>query len=376
MEFVREYFLTNFFLICLAFGVIFMVLRTNRTKKNQILMPIFIVSTALVLSVVYAIERWCVVNPEHLVLGTVCFYLGFALRPLVLYFFLRLSTKNKLILRISLGLIVLNAVIYAFVLFIDVPALSHLIYWYTPENGVLVPARGPLYYFSYFITGAMVIYLVVYSIGSLTGRHRYDALASLICVVFVGLAVVFETILYQSTLLNTTIAIACLFYVVHLYQQAAHKDGLTGLYDRKTYYSDSAHLGNRIVGVIMVDMNGLKYLNDNQGHLEGDKAIIAIARALEKAAHKRYMYVYRLGGDEFLIISTATKPGTCAQTVVKIREILAETPYSASIGMAIREDPNQDVDEMFTQAEKAMYADKEHFYKTSGIERRKGVPSE
>ena len=377
MEAIRGYFLTNFFLICLAFGVIFMVTRSNRSRKSQIIMPILIVCSALLLSIAYAVEQYCLDKPDLVFVATFCFFFGFALRPLVLYFFMRLSVKNKLILRIALILIAVNAVVYSLTLFIDVPEISHLVYWYSVKDGMLEHNRGiPLYYFSYLVVGVMMVYFIIFSLKSLTGWHRYDALASLICVVFIGLAVLLETVLYEGTLLNTTVAIACLFYVVHLYQQAANRDGLTGLYDRKTYYADATHLGSRIVGVVMVDMNCLKYINDNQGHQQGDIAINTVAQVLLKAVDRRYMYVYRLGGDEFLITSTATKEGSVASVVVKIRELLSSTPYSASMGLAIRENPEQSVDELFTVAEKAMYVDKAKFYKESGIERRKGVPDE
>lgn len=374
MEYIRSYFLTNFFLLCVSFGVIFMVLRSNTRRKEDYLMPILIVSSAVLLSIVYAVEGFCLDKPELTFLATFCFFVGFAIRPLILYFFMRLSVKNKIILRISLIAVIVNALVYAVTLFIHVPELSHLIYWYSSAEGHLVHNRGPLYYFAYVIVGAMMAYLVFFSISSLTGRHRYDALASLICLVFIIVAVILETVFYDGTLLNTTIAISCLFYVVHVYQQAAKRDGLTGLYDRRTYYSDAAHLGPKIAAIIMVDMNYLKHINDTEGHLAGDVAINAVARVLEKARDRRCMYVYRLGGDEFLIVSTSTQEGTADATAARVKELLAETPYCASVGVAVRTSPEQTVEDLFVKAEQSMYGDKEEFYRTSGIERRKNGP--
>ena len=86
----------------------------------------------------------------------------------------------------------------------------------------------------------------------------FSVFSSLICVAFIGFAVLIESLSFTNDLLNTTIAIACLFYIVHLYQQASMRDGLTGLFDRKTLYGDLEKLGNRVSGIIMVDMNLLK----------------------------------------------------------------------------------------------------------------------
>ena len=46
-----------------------------------------------------------------------------------------------------------------------------------------------------------------------------------------------------------------------------------------------------IIGLIQIDMNGLKYINDNFGHLEGDNGLIAIADTLKRCATRK-MYVY------------------------------------------------------------------------------------
>lgn len=365
-----QYFLDNFFLLCISFGIVFMVLRNYRTKKVVVLMPILIVSCTILLSIAYAIEKACLENPDLLFLSVLCFYLGFAFRPLILLFFIRIQINNKLIFRIAVGLVIANAILYSFCLFIHVPALSHLVYWYEVKDGVISPQRGPLYFVSYFIVGAMMIYLIFMSISALKGRHRYDALASLICVAFIGLAVLLETLLYTSKLLNTTIAIACLFYIVHLFQQAAQRDGLTNLFDRKTYYADSQKLYTRVRGVLLIDMNSLKRINDSEGHEAGDKAIITVGKTLLSVSNHS-MYVYRMGGDEFLIMVVSNKEHILEDTADRIKARIADTPYSVSIGYAYKQNPDDPVSVPAREAEKMMYEDKAEYYRTSGIERRK-----
>ncbi len=371
MEALADFFLKNFFLICLALGVIFMVLRNYRAKRIVVLMPILVVSSALLLSVIYAIEKACQTNPDFLFAATLCCALGFIIRPLILYFFMRITITEKIVLRIAVGLIILNAIVYCLGLFIFAPDLTQAIFYYSIEGNTLKFNRGPLFYFAYFVVGVMMVYFVIYSIVSLKGRHRYDALASLICTGFIGIAVILETFLVADYLLNTTIAIACLFYVVHLYQQASIRDALTNLFDRKAYYSDLAKIESKVKGLMMIDMNSLKWINDNEGHEAGDVAIKTIAEVLEHSIDSRSMYVYRMGGDEFTIISLSTKDNAMENLAAKIKMELSKTNYSIALGYSTKNNDVPDVQTMSKKAEEMMYADKAAFYHESGRERRK-----
>lgn len=366
---VYQYFIRNFFLICLTFGVIFMVLRSYRAKKVRVLMPICIVLAALSISIAYAVEAYTVTHPQLIFLGTFCFFYGFAVRPLIIYFFLRMTTDKPIVMKIALGLVIANAAVYAITLCRFAPDFAKTVYWYDEADGVLIHTRGPLYYFSYGVVGIMAAYLVFASLSQLKGRRRYDALASLIAFAFIVAAVLletFDTSLVDYSLLNTTIAIACLFYVVHLYQQAANRDGLTNLFDRKTYYADIVKLAPKVTGVILVDMNSLKQLNDTQGHFAGDVAIVTIARTLEKCTNQANMYVYRMGGDEFLVISTSTKKEALEDAAKAILDEMGKTPYSISLGYQPRSTPETTITDMMKVAETEMYEMKAEYHRKNG----------
>ena len=86
------------------------------------------------------------------------------------------------------------------------------------------------------------------------------------------------------------------------------RDGLTGCYNRKGlhYYADKVLDDARSTGkhlyVCVVDLNGLKNLNDKYGHENGDTAIVTVSAALNSAAPEEVRAV-RTGGDEFLLIA-------------------------------------------------------------------------
>ena len=129
-------------------------------------------------------------------------------------------------------------------------------------------------------------------------------------------------------------------------------------------------MGHRITGVIQFDMNGLKYINDNYGHMEGDRALSTIAEVISKAA-KRNMYVYRLGGDEYIILCHNGTEEDIIETVTRFKELIGKTEYHCSYGYSYRPKNKEiTITELLKEAEKKMYEDKERFYKNASIERR------
>ncbi|MCR5403497.1 MAG: GGDEF domain-containing protein [Butyrivibrio sp.] len=104
-------------------------------------------------------------------------------------------------------------------------------------------------------------------------------------------------------------------YVINNYQkylreklrEMYEKDALTGLYNRLAFVSimdemikESSNFGKKVT-IIMSDLNGLKKINDSLGHLYGDKAIAATAKALKQACPEDAVCV-RVGGDEMLAL--------------------------------------------------------------------------
>lgn len=367
MDLFIEFLLKNFFLLCLTLAVIFMVIRSYHTKKTVVFFPIIIVSLSLFLSLIYFLEKLTTPYQDLVFLTTLCCALGFIIRPLVLYFFIRMTIGDKKILVIAWVLMGINALVYLLSLFIFARDLTSIVIYF--DHGEAF--RGPLFFTCHVIIGIMMIYFVSYSIYSLKGRHRYDAIACLICGVFVLVSVILETLSLAEYLLNTTIAISVLFYVVHLYQQASVRDALTGLYDRHAYYFDVSQIESKVNGLIVIDMNYLKWINDNKGHLEGDHAITTIAKIIHDSLDSKHMDAYRVGGDEFVILCTSSRFAAIDNTINNINEKMGHTEYTVAIGYAKRENENQTVSEMTKIAEKMMYENKANFYKSSGIERRK-----
>ena len=195
-----------------------------------------------------------------------------------------------------------------------------LFYYEANEAGTaLVHHRGYLNFTSHIIAGIYVLYFLVNATRMLKGKHKTDAIVLFVCSFFALGAVIIEAFGLANNLLNVTIAISCLFYYLYQYVQHSHRDALTGCFDRGSFYRDAKKFGKSISGVINIDMNGLKTINDTYGHLEGDRAILTISEIIEKSSGKNG-YVYRLGGDEFTILVVDGSKEEMEVTISQIKE--------------------------------------------------------
>lgn len=148
------------------------------------------------------------------------------------------------------------------------------------------------------------------------------------------------------------------------------RDMATGLYNRRGMYQflneRKSQYGVTQILVVMADMDGLKYINDNFGHNEGDYGLAVIAETIRQGLGYNEVAV-RNGGDEFLLVGIGKyQAGQVDKKLTKIEQELksrntGEKPYeiSASLGYCIA-DWNQDtnVETLISLADERMYEQK------------------
>jgi diguanylate cyclase (GGDEF)-like protein len=231
--------------------------------------------------------------------------------------------------------------------------------------------RGPLGYLPFIVAGLYCAFLVL-----ILFRHSNRQLMEIIpiaflCVAFVsGLVLPFVFGRAYSQIFCTTIAIALFVYYVFLILQLTKKDSLTGLLNRQAYYADIASEPRSITALLSIDMNGLKIINDTDGHAAGDEALSTLALCFTRAL-KHGQIGYRVGGDEFVIVCRRASLDEVVQLVERIRKYVAETAYSCAVGYSFDADGTKSVDALLKESDDMMYEEKARYYTDSGKDRRK-----
>jgi diguanylate cyclase (GGDEF)-like protein/putative nucleotidyltransferase with HDIG domain len=165
-------------------------------------------------------------------------------------------------------------------------------------------------------------------------------------------------------------------------QDSASTDFLTGLPNAR---SICAHLDSELsrsersgqpLAVLLCDLNGFKTVNDNYGHLVGNKLLEEIARNFRTVC-REYDLVGRLGGDEFILVLPEFTTTTVKELLPRVqlaveeagRTVCGKKVVTASVGAAFYPQDGVTAEELLSEADRAMYEAKESHY------RERGAPS-
>lgn len=157
----------------------------------------------------------------------------------------------------------------------------------------------------------------------------------------------------------------------------SNTDALTGCLNRHAYETDINKLDLKKEWIyISLDLNSLKHINDTYGHDVGDEMICAAAACMT-ASFGEFGRVYRIGGDEFVVIVTQ-KPDELDAMTNHFDSSVAEWKGKIVDSMTISygcvrslEEDWELVHDIEKEADRRMYASKARYYSDSGIDRRK-----
>lgn len=141
----------------------------------------------------------------------------------------------------------------------------------------------------------------------------------------------------------------------------SYHDTLTSFYNRNRYMQDIVALTKRRVsaGVAYLDVNGLKEINDHLGHDAGDRLLKECARMIQSVFTTADLY--RIGGDEFVIICAGMGESEFGAIVRALRDAFGAGTCRAAIGAGWTEN-SEHIQSVIMAADQRMYADKKAFY--------------
>lgn len=161
--------------------------------------------------------------------------------------------------------------------------------------------------------------------------------------------------------------------LVERLERMSTRDGLTGVLNRHAMVQriDAiAECNGRVpFGIISIDLNGLKDVNDHEGHDAGDRLLIRASVMLRDLFGDENFY--RTGGDEFVVVVTDVDEDTFNQ---KVEQLRAEDEATDSVNLAIGaswSDGSMDFRTVGLRADELMYADKNAYYVAHESTRRR-----
>ena len=228
------------------------------------------------------------------------------------------------------------------------------------------------------------LYLMIFWIYTISGLRFIHSIITSLIVFFIGISgayIVYPNQLDSFIIYTSWMSVSLVFgfaggYLLQESQKSiflkqvelekiAITDKLTGLYNRvmldKTLHLEleKAYRYKHTVGILVLDIDFFKAINDNYGHLVGDKVLIEVSAYLKRTIRSSDM-AFRWGGEEFIILCTETNKENLMIFAEHIRKRMEEIEFdfvgkkTISIGASISV-PSDGISSIVKRADEALY---------------------
>ena len=356
---IKEFLLQNWPLILILLAFIISLITTVFLDKKSKRRMYILVTSVFLLSIVVFVEFYIADMSEFRNLRIVLMAIRYSATPLILALItLALVKRLRWFIFIpALALVIVN--------FISI--FTGLVFNINDNNDLV---RGPLGYLPFIMVGVysvLLIYLLI--------KRSNKKVMEIVYISFLAFALGSGLVLpfiFQGEFANifcVIIAIALFSYFEFYVLQLVKKDSLTGLLNRHAYFADVNNDPKSITSIISIDMNGLKRINDNEGHNAGDEALITISMCIMKSLSSKQSG-YRIGGDEFIVVCRKTSQEEVLKIVEHIRKDVTDANYSCAIGYSFNFDGDKSINDLLKQSDQMMYQEKNKYYQESGLRKR------
>lgn len=354
-----EYVTDNWALILVLLGFATSLISTVFLEKKTVIRMYALIAEIMLLSILVFVEFNLTDKPEYHLVRTLLIAIRYSATPFLTAQIIFTIVKKQR------WYIFIPAVVLAIIDFISIPTG---IVFRIDESGTMV--RGPLGLLPYIVVGAylgLLLGLMIYH--SSKQKTERIPIVYFCFAFFAGVIMPFIIGKEYAQLFCATIGISVFVYYVFLILQVTKKDPLTGLLNRQAYYADISKDPQDISALVSIDMNGLKVINDKEGHAAGDLAITTIADCFLRAVKRKHM-VYRVGGDEFVVVCRKVSEDDVIALTKRVHEQVSATKYSCSVGYSFSQDGKKSIDELLSESDANMYNEKQQYYKENNIKPR------
>lgn len=233
-----------------------------------------------------------------------------------------------------------------------------IIFWVNAENGYMRGDAFGIYVFSYAVA---LILLLLQTLFMTRNYQNENHFLPIVLFLFVGMGTTGQVLVPWLHISWLCIAFALILYFIYCCDLLHQIDGLTGLLNRRTfeYNTHSLESGSN-AAVIIFDVDEFKTINDTYGHPFGDHCLVAISSYIKKVFFKIGL-CYRIGGDEFCVITRKTDKDAVEQacqrflnTMESIRRVDSRLPQ-VSLGYAYADDKTESIKSVISRADQQMY---------------------
>lgn len=347
----------------------------NKTSKTyniylKLLISITLFLVCDLLAVVF-IETMFLVSKFILLLSNSLYFLFGALNVYYFNEYLGVRTefiqdsKGKLFRALPVLIVIIMLVVNLFVkniFFIDEFDLYH---------------QGKMLFLYYVISYFYFIDVIVNFVTTWKKEKRsQQELKKLVILALLPLiALIVQILNHRTTLIGVGFTISVLMIFLDGVKSNSTIDELTGINNRRAFNISANKLfsdNNNVMFLMLADVNDFKKINDEYGHLMGDRALVDIAFVLKMAIKetKKNYFLARFGGDEFIIVGKYDNEDTIKELIdsIKKEEGLINNSNKSykitmSIGYAIKNNSHLSVDDLINEADATMYANKKQIKK-------------
>jgi len=239
--------------------------------------------------------------------GLWCFYVRYQIR---------MDVKEMMRAKLLLGVpFIINSVI---------SILSSFYGFYFFVNDMNYYSRGDLFWLSVLFTYGYFLYSIVYVLINRKNTERNIFISLLLFSLPPLVGSVIQVFHFGYALIWSSTALSVIMIYINIQKNQLYTDHLTGLYNRrlldihlKDCLKNNAKQGG--IGVIMLDIEKFKDINDTFGHVVGDQALVETANALKKSIGQTG-FTARYGGDEFVVVIPANDKSLLERAAKTIKD--------------------------------------------------------